>query len=115
MIYQRATKVLTATAVSAALVLTAECTAAAATTESARTHGAAVPMKVHRGHTKCFSWSYGDGTVTETVYYHNKCHHTAQIHVWWETGGGVDILHAPKVKAGGKGHIREDGSIKSIS
>ncbi|MEU3711878.1 hypothetical protein [Streptomyces catenulae] len=30
-------------------------------------------QRTHRGSTGCFNWSWADGTVTTTVYWHNTC------------------------------------------
>lgn len=105
----RTMKSLTTVAASAALLL--GMAGAAPATPGEHSQG---PTGMHRGSTECFNWSYKDGTATETIYFHNTCHHAAQIHVWWAQGGGRDVLHAPKVKAGDKGHVRESGEIKSV-
>lgn len=74
----------------------------------------AAPASVHRGTSGCFNWSWADGNVTATVYYHNTCSDTEQIHIWWRLTGGTEELHAPKVAAGAKGHIKNSGTVISI-
>lgn len=69
--------VLAAASATAALGLTLGATTpAAAATEAADA--------VHRGSVTCFNYSWGDGTVTWTVYYHNTCSSTYQF--WVKTG-----------------------------
>jgi hypothetical protein len=34
---------------------------------------AAAADSVHRGSTTCFNWSWGDGTISWTIYAHNTC------------------------------------------
>ncbi|MER7395696.1 hypothetical protein ABT381_09280 [Streptomyces sp. NPDC000151] len=41
---------------------------------------------VHRGSTGCFNYSWGDGTVTWTVYYSNTCNSKQAF--WVKTGIG---------------------------
>lgn len=68
----------------------------------------------HRGTSGCFNWSWADGTISATVYYHNTCNRTETINIWWKASGGRHIMHAATVKAGAKGHIKEDGTVESI-
>ncbi|MFD8718380.1 hypothetical protein ACFV2H_10230 [Streptomyces sp. NPDC059629] len=49
---------------------------------------AAAADSVHRGSTTCFNWSWGDGTVTWTVYAHNTCGSTKGLD--WTTSTGAE-------------------------
>ncbi|MCU1679459.1 MAG: hypothetical protein JWQ81_198 [Amycolatopsis sp.] len=101
----RVTKAVAALAVLPAIAFAVTGTASAAPAQ---------PASKHTGTAGCFNWSWADGTSTTTVYYHNTCNHSEQIHIWWQVSSTVERLHAPTVAAGAKGHVKEDGKVKSI-
>ncbi|MGV9993318.1 hypothetical protein [Streptomyces sp. NPDC003374] len=72
---------------------------AAVTPASAATMSAA---SVHRGSVGCFNYSWGDGSATYTIYYHNTCNVRSAI------AGTTNALFNNKwcatVGAGAKGH-----------
>ena len=72
------------------------------------------PMSYHSGTSGCFNWSWSDGNITTTVYYHNVCGSTETLDIWWKTGSTY-TLHAVTAGAGVHGSIKESGSIYSIS
>jgi hypothetical protein len=67
----------------------------------------------HTGRSGCFNWSWADGISTTTVYYHNICDQKATINIWWKDGK-VEYMKADTVRAGGKGHLKHTGDVKSI-
>ncbi|MEV6027281.1 hypothetical protein [Streptomyces sp. NPDC052036] len=71
----------------------------AATPASAATMSA---DSVHRGSVGCFNYSWGDGSATYTIYYHNTCNVKSAI------AGTTNALFNNKwcadVAADGKGH-----------
>ena len=95
----RVTKFVAAAVVPAALLLASAGTASAST---------------HRGTSGCFNWSWADGDVSATVYYHNTCSKTEELTIWWKAYPNRHIMHTVTAKAGAKGHIKEDGTIESI-
>jgi hypothetical protein len=42
-----------------------------------------VPDSYHSGTAGCFSWSWSDGIISTTVYYHNTCGSTHVLGVYW--------------------------------
>jgi hypothetical protein len=72
------------------------------------------PMSTHRGTSGCFNWSWVDGNVTATVYYHNICKTTQRLKVTWKSGVIKNEITF-KVKAGAKGHDQEDGTIVKVA
>lgn len=69
------------------------------------------PMSKHTGTAGCFNWSWADGDVTTTVYFHNTCDRTEWIDITWTHGGGE--YTAPYL-AGTKDSFKDYGSVKSI-
>ena len=72
---------------------------AAVTPVSAATMSAA---SVHRGSVGCFNYSWGDGTATYTIYYHNTC--TVKSAFAGTTNALVNNKWCANVDADGKGH-----------
>ena len=64
---RKTTRVLVGTAIAVAAVTAGVGTAATASAEKIT------------GTTGCFNYSYGDGGVSTTVYYHNLCNHNATV------------------------------------
>ncbi|MFD9130765.1 hypothetical protein [Kitasatospora sp. NPDC059571] len=71
------------------------------------------PRSYHSGTSGCFNWSWSDGNVSATVYYHNVCSSTQTIDIWWRTGS-VRTLRAISVGADGHGSHKENGTVDSI-
>ncbi|MFF4960790.1 hypothetical protein [Streptomyces sp. NPDC001222] len=71
----------------------------AATPASAATMSADA---VHRGSIGCFNFSWGDGSVTWTIYYHNTCNVKSAIA--GTTNGLVNNKWCADVAADGHGH-----------
>jgi hypothetical protein len=70
---------------------------------------------VHRGVSGCFSWSWGDGNSSVTVYWHNRCHNKRKLNIKYSLGWTTKKYTAV-VKSGGKGHKRlQTASIVSIT
>lgn len=82
-------------AATAATALAIGATAPAAAADAASTRA------VHRGSAKCINWSWGDGSVTWTVYYHSTCSSTAQF--WVKTGATSAFETCITVKPDGRG------------
>ncbi|MFE2065776.1 MULTISPECIES: hypothetical protein [unclassified Streptomyces] len=70
------------------------------------------PMSKHTGTAGCFNWSWADGDVTTTVYFHNTCKRAEWIDIIWTHGGGE--YEAP-YGAGEKGSYKDYGAVKSIT
>ncbi|RPE45201.1 hypothetical protein EDD90_8464 [Streptomyces sp. Ag109_O5-1] len=58
---------------------------------------------VHRGSVGCFNYSWGDGDVTYTIYYHNTCSEKSAFA--GTTNALVDNKWCANVDADGKGHV----------
>jgi hypothetical protein len=101
---KRVTKIAAAVTVGAAVVAGAGAAVAAET----RT---AQPMSLHTGSTGCFSWSWSDGNVSTTVYYHNTCGRSAQIGIRWRFDSDIQWY---TVGANQKGHASGNGAVMSI-
>ncbi|MFH8408236.1 hypothetical protein ACH4FX_26070 [Streptomyces sp. NPDC018019] len=56
---------------------------------------------VHRGSVGCFNYSYGDGSITWTVYYSNTCNSAQSF--WVKTGPTSLFETCIPVKAKGSG------------
>ncbi|MFB9908850.1 hypothetical protein [Allokutzneria oryzae] len=65
---------------------------------------------VHRGKSDCFAWSWGDGTISTTVYWHNTCDETRQLVIKLDEGS----YYYAKVKANAKGHRKFYDTPKEI-
>ncbi|MEW5355943.1 MULTISPECIES: hypothetical protein [unclassified Streptomyces] len=72
---------------------------AAVSPASAATMSAAA---VHRGSVGCFNYSWGDGSVTYTIYYHNTC--SVKSAIAGTTTALFNNKWCANVAAGGKGH-----------
>ncbi|MDF5754985.1 hypothetical protein [Spongiactinospora sp. TRM90649] len=69
---------------------------------------------VHRGVTGCFSWSWGDGNTSVTVYWHNRCKSKRKLNIKYSLGWTTKKYTAV-VKGDGKGHKKfQTASIVSI-
>jgi hypothetical protein len=92
----------TVAAAATALVLVGSASAMAASPS-----GVVAPMSKHTGTAGCFNWSWADGTVSTTVYFHNTCQHKETISISWSSGHFVvgDILAGEKAHAQGVGHV----------
>lgn len=90
----------TVVAASAALVLAGSATALATVT----------PMSKHTGTAGCFNWSWADGTISTTVYFHNTCTDTETITISWSQGHFV----AGDIAPNGKGHAQGTGHVIAI-
>ncbi len=70
---------------------------------------------VHRGVSGCFSWSWGDGNVSVTVYWHNRCTTKHKLNIKYSLGWTTKKYTAV-VGANGKGHKKfQTASIVSIT
>lgn len=71
---------------------------------------AVAPMSKHTGTSGCFNWSWADGTITTTVYFHNTCPHKEVIAISWSGGGYATAT----IQAGAKGHGSGLGHVVAI-
>ncbi|MFE9802040.1 hypothetical protein ACWC98_06635 [Streptomyces goshikiensis] len=87
----------------AALVLAG----AVSTPAAAATEAAVIPMT--SGVDGCLSYSYEPGTVSTTVYYHNRCsdRHVLYIH-WFTTNDQI------AVEGGGSGKKKRHDKVMSV-
>lgn len=70
---------------------------------------------VHRGVNGCFSWSWGDGNTSVTVYWHNRCKSKHKLNIKYSLGWTTKKYTAV-VGADGKGHKKfQTASIVSIT
>jgi hypothetical protein len=69
-----------------------------------------VPLAKHTGTSGCFNWSWADGTVSTTVYFHNTCPFAEEITISWSGGHFV----AGKIAANGKGNAQGVGHVIAI-
>jgi hypothetical protein len=69
--------------------------------------GVVAPLSKHTGTAGCFNWSWADGTVSTTVYFHNTCSHSEVIAISWSGGHYVSgsIAAGEKAHAQGVGHV----------
>lgn len=72
----------------------------ASTPAMAATSADASPLSYHSGSTGCFSWSWTDGSVTWTVYYHNTCSGKSGL----EVRTGAFTTECIKASGGAKGN-----------
>ena len=63
---------------------------------------------IHRGTAGCFAWSWGDGDISWTVYWHNQCSSEKTLVIEWFNDLGP-IPSSYVVPADGKGHERNWG------
>ncbi|MFD0685103.1 hypothetical protein [Actinomadura fibrosa] len=59
---------------------------------------------VHRGHTACINWSWGDNKSKNiTVYFHSHCSRTRALHIRFSKGYGPVVNECVNVHARIKG------------
>jgi hypothetical protein len=70
-----------------------------------------VPLSKHTGTAGCFNWSWADGTLSTTVYFHNTCPFADTISIKWSQGHSV----SGSIASDGKGNAKGAGSVTSIT